>query len=44
MEIETGQIFVIDYTKMDGSIVREYHRSDGNTWQGAPATEEFLID
>lgn len=44
MEIETGQIFVIDYTKMDGSIVREYHRSDGNTWQGAPATEEFRID
>lgn len=44
MEIETGQIFVIDYTKADGSIVREYHRSDGNTWQGAFVTEEFFID
>lgn len=44
MQIETGQIFVIDYTKADGSIVREYHRSDGNTWQGSPVTEEFVIE
>ncbi len=44
MAIETGQIFVIDYTKTDGSIVREYHRSDGNAWQGSPVTEEFSID
>ncbi len=44
MEIETGQIFVIDYTKADGSVEREYYRSDGNTWQGLPATEEFNID
>ncbi len=43
MEIETGQIFVIEYTKADGSVIREYHRSDGNTWQGYPVTEEFLI-
>lgn len=44
MEIQTGQIYVIDYTKTDGSVVREYHRSDGNTWQGSPVTEEFSID
>ncbi len=44
MKIETGQIFVIDYKKTDGSLVREYHRSDGNSWQGMPATEEFHID
>lgn len=44
MEIETGQILVIVYTKADGSIVREYHRSDGNTWQGYLVTEEFSID
>lgn len=44
MEIETGQIFVIDYTKADGSVVREYHRSDGNTWQGSFVTEEFIIE
>lgn len=44
MVIETGQIFVIDYTKADGSVVREYHRSDGNTWQGFFVTEEFMIE
>ncbi|MCI9507620.1 MAG: hypothetical protein HFF62_13810 [Oscillospiraceae bacterium] len=44
MEIETGQIFVIDYTKADGSIVREYHRADGNAWQGSLATEEFIVE
>jgi len=43
MEIETGQIFIIEYTKADGSVIREYHRSDGNTWQGSVVTEEFLI-
>lgn len=44
MEIETSQIFVIDYTKVDGSVVREYHRSDGNKWQGFFVTEEFHIE
>ena len=44
MEVETGQVFVIEYIKADGSVVREYHRSDGNTWQGSLATEEFSID
>ena len=43
MEIEEGHVFVIQYTKKDGTVIREYHRSDGNTWQGAPATEEFKI-
>ncbi|MCM1553485.1 MAG: hypothetical protein NC092_12440, partial [Butyrivibrio sp.] len=42
MAIDIGQIFVIDYTKADGAVVREYHRSDGNMWQGASATEEFI--
>lgn len=41
MEIETGQIFVIEYTKTDGTVIREYHRSDGNMWQGVYVTEEF---
>lgn len=30
MLIETGQVFIIDYTKKDGSIERMYYRSDGN--------------
>lgn len=44
MPIETGQIFIIDYTKADGSVVREYHRSDGSTWQGSLTTEEFIVE
>ena len=44
MEIEASQIYVIEYTKMDGSVIREYHRADGNTWQGALVTEEFRIE
>ena len=43
MEIEEGQVFVIEYTKTDGSVIREYHRADGNTWQGSLATEEFRL-
>lgn len=44
MEIETGQIFIIDYTKADGTVVREYHRSDGNTWQGSFVTKQFIFE
>lgn len=44
MEIQTGQVFVIQYTKTDGSVITEYHRSSGNKWRGFPATEEFRID
>ncbi|HWR23553.1 MAG TPA: hypothetical protein VN366_08760 [Feifaniaceae bacterium] len=42
--VETGQVFVIDYTKTDGSVVRMFHRSDGAIWDGTPSTEEFRIN
>lgn len=42
MPVEAGQVFVIKYTMTDGSVVTEYLRSDGNTWQGMPTTEAFL--
>jgi len=41
MQIETGQVFVVDYTQTDGSVIRGYYRSDGYVWNGAPSTEEF---
>ncbi len=41
MIVEEGQVFVIDYTKADDSVFRQYYRSDGNTWEGFPTTEEF---
>lgn len=43
MQIGERQVFVIDYTKTDGAVIREYHRSDGNTWQGSPVTQEFTV-
>lgn len=44
MLIETGQVFVLDYIKKDGSAVRMYFRSDGHVWDDLPATEEFTIE
>lgn len=44
MAVEVGEVFVIDYTMADGSVRREYHRADGGTWQGKPATVEFQAD
>ncbi len=44
MLINTEQVFVIDYTKVDGSIIRKYYRSDGFVWQGMPSTEEFTLE
>lgn len=43
MLIETGQVFVIDCTKTDGSIKRVYYRSDGYVWNGKQSTEEFTV-
>ncbi len=43
MLIETGQVFVIDYTKTDGSVGRVYYRSDGYVWNGLPSTEGFMM-
>lgn len=34
MEIEVGQVYVIEYIKTDGFVRREYHRADGGTWKG----------
>lgn len=44
MQIEKGQIFVIDYTKIDGSVIRKYYRDDGKMWNDMPSTVEFKID
>ena len=44
MKVETGQVFVIDYKKMDGTLIRKYYRSDGNSWKNRPTTEEFRLE
>lgn len=43
MLIEEEQVFVIDYTKTDGTVTRKYYRSDGRVWQEKPSTEEFTV-
>jgi hypothetical protein len=44
MPIEEGQVFVIDYTKSDGSCFRTYYRSDGRIWKKMPSTEQFALE
>lgn len=44
IKIESGQVFIIDYTRKDGSVERRYYRSDGLAWNGKPSTQEFVID
>ncbi len=43
MQLESGQVFVIEYKKTDGSTIRKYYRSDGNKWNDMLTTEEFTI-
>ena len=41
MKVEIGQIFVIDYTGLDGQVMRLYYRSDGDVWNDLPTTTGF---
>lgn len=43
IEIEPGQVFVIDLTEADGSVTRRFYRSDGTMRSGIPVTEEFTL-
>ncbi|XMB66704.1 hypothetical protein RI065_10445 [Mycoplasmatota bacterium zrk1] len=43
MLIDTGQVFVINYTKTDGSVIRKYYVSDGLIWNDMPTTEGFVV-
>lgn len=42
--IEKGQVFLIDYKRLDGSVIRKYYRSDGYVWEGMPSTEGFKAE
>jgi len=45
INIETGQVFVIDYFKKDGGAVeRKYYISDGTVWNDMTCTREFVTD
>lgn len=42
INIEIGQVFVIDYYKPDGTVERRYYIADGTVWNDLPCTHEFL--
>lgn len=44
MLVDEGQVFIIDYTKIDGSVKRLFYRSDGRMWNNMLSTEEFVIE
>jgi len=45
INIEIGQVFVIDYFKKNGgAIERKYYISDGTIWNDMTCTREFIID
>ncbi len=44
VQVEDGQVFVIDYTRKDGTTERQYFRSDGFVWNGMTVTQEFTVD
>ncbi|MCB7306119.1 hypothetical protein NE683_14060 [Bariatricus massiliensis] len=44
MLIEEGQVFYLVITQPDGSVIKDYERSDGNTDDGQPITEGFIVE
>ncbi len=44
MTIESGQVFVIDYTLKDGGVSRRLMRCDGDLWEGMLNTKVFRSD
>lgn len=44
MNIQPGQVFMIDYTLANGAVDRQYYRHDGGQWQGKSTTVQVLID
>lgn len=44
INIEKGQVFVIDYHTRKGTIDRTYYIADGTVWQGMPSTRQFVVE
>ena len=43
INIEEGQVFVIDYYTKDGGVERKYYVADGTVWQDMLCTREIAI-
>jgi hypothetical protein len=44
MIIENGQVYVIDYAKVNKTTTRMYYIFEGETWEGLPVTENIDIE
>ena len=44
IEIERGQVFVVDYHTRKGPVERKFYLADGTIWQNMPSTKEILVD
>lgn len=43
INIEVGQIFVVDYYQSNGTVERRYYIADGTVWKDMPCTREFVL-
>lgn len=44
VNIEIGQVFLIDYFRKDGGKERKYYIADGTVWQKMQCTSEFYLE
>jgi len=44
MPIEVGQVFVVNSTKTDGSVQRDYYLSSGQVVEGVNSTQQFTAE
>ncbi|MCR5456962.1 MAG: hypothetical protein K6F14_02675 [Clostridiales bacterium] len=43
MDIKLGQVFVVDYHKIDGDTDRRYYIADGTVWKDMPSTRQIRV-
>ena len=44
IEIERGQVFVVDCHTRSGSVERSYYLADGTIWKNMPSTREIIVN
>ena len=43
LQVQTKDVFMIEFCLADGSLERQFYRSDDITCSGMPVTEQFLL-
>lgn len=43
MLVEKGQVFMVNYTMLDGSTMRKFYRSDGTIWNKLDCTDGVIV-